>query len=211
MGVFTEAFFNQTEGSGKKLHTVSATVGANSVHDEIVQLGIPYYSEYRVATGTNYVSMATADSHVAQLMAGASLVVYVTRVRVYQHAVATTAAYATWELFRLTTAGTGGSTFTPSALDSTDAASGAAAMSLPTVKGSIGGIMEQAECYHIQTVGASQNGGTIPLIIDWDFRVPGRKPVRIPAGTANGVAIQNRNAVAGATATWVVDFFEATY
>lgn len=207
-----ESLVQVNSGTGPKLHTFQRAIGANNVEDEIVILGNQYLAEYIVGTGTSYVSWATADSHVLQLMAGASLNVYVTRIRIYQHAVATTAALTTWELFRLTSAGTGGTAFTPAPVDTTDPASGATCMTLPTVKGATSTVLEQAESYVLQTIIASLGGDMqVPLMFDWDFRGPRQKAIRIPAGAANGIAVQNRQAIAGANGTCVISFYEAPF
>jgi hypothetical protein len=206
-----ESIVQVTEGSGKKLHTNSRTIGANTVEDEYILAGEPFLAMYRVVMSTTYASFATADSHVLQLMAGASLNVYVRRIRLYQHVAATTGALGSWNVMRLTTAGTGGTAFTPAPVDSTDSASGATAMSLPTVKGTETVGVDQGEAYVIQTIGASQNPGSLPLLLDFDYRFERTKSIRIPAGTANGIALKNRQAHAAVTGHVVIDFTEANF
>lgn len=205
-----ESFINVTEGSGKKLHTWNRTIGANDVHDEAVYLGEQPLAEYRVSTAGT--SLATAASHNLQIMAGASLNVYIRRIRVFQTVVATTAALAPFTLFRLTTAGTGGTVVTPRPLDTTDAASGATAMTLPTVKGTEGVEIESLVGYLLQTLGASLGVPQMALLAEWDFRSgPRQKSLRIPAGTANGIAVKNINAQAAASALVVAEFTEANF
>lgn len=204
-----ESLVNVTEGSGKKLHAWDRTIGANVVLDQFVQHGEPSAPTY-VASSTTAISVATANSHVYQLMAGASLNLYIRRIRVWQFGLATTAAIVSLQLFRLTTAGTGGATHTIIPRDSTDAAAGAAAMDLPTVKGTEGVFLDIAACSFIQTV-PTGGPGTIGLLCEWDFDRLRSKPIRIPAGTTNGIALKNPTAVAAATVIPVIEFAELSY
>ena len=72
-----ESFINQTEGSGKKSHTWDRTIGANTIQDEFVLPGEFPYTSYTIFA--NGVSIATANDHCLQIMAGASLPVRVRR------------------------------------------------------------------------------------------------------------------------------------
>src|SRR5262245_59859384 len=131
-----ESIVQVTEGSGKKLRTWNRTIGANSVEEEAVFLADTPMATY--SARLDAASTATANSHIVQLMAGSSLNVYVHRIALYQLGLATTAAYGQINIFRLSTAGTGGTAFTPAPYDTNDAASGATSMTLPTVKGTEG-------------------------------------------------------------------------
>lgn len=192
-----ESIVQINEGAGKKLHTFQRTIGANAVEDEIILHGEPYLATYAVVPSTA-MSMATANDHLVQIMAGASLNVMIRRIRIYQVAAATTAAIASFQLFRLTTAGTGGTAVTPAPLDSSDAASGATAMTLPTAKGTEGTLVGYLTGLLIQTV---PTGGPnlATLIAEWDFEKLRTKALRIPSGATNGIAIKHLNANAAAT------------
>src|SRR5262245_48425855 len=96
-----------TEGSGKNARTYQRVVGANTVEESYMLLGEHGTATYIASTASAGTSTATANSHLFQLMAGASLHVYVRNIKVYQLAVATTAAIDALEVVRLTTAGTG--------------------------------------------------------------------------------------------------------
>jgi hypothetical protein len=187
-----ESVVNVTEGAGKKLHTFNRTIGVNSVEDEVVLFGENYLASYTVDTGN--VSTATANSHILQIMAGASLKVRVRRIEVWQYALATAAALMDLRVYRLTTAGTGGTAFAAAPLDTTDAAAGAQPMLLPTVKGTEGILIVTGRPYMMQTIGAS-NQLSQPIAV-WDFDRPRSKPLIIAAGVANGIAIKNVDAVA---------------
>jgi hypothetical protein len=128
-------------------------------------------------------------------MAGASLKVRVRRIEIHQYQAATAAAIMITQLYRLTTAGTGGTVITTQPLDTTDPAAGATAMTLPTVKGTeatnptawAGPIMWQ-------TIGASSSFPT-PAVV-WDFDRPRTKPLILQAGATIGIAIKNVTAIA---------------
>lgn len=197
-----------TGTGGPKLHTFNRTIGANSVEDEVVIAGEQYLATYRVATAQ--VSLATANSHLLQIMAGASLNVYVRSIRIFQAAVVTAAAINAIALFRLTTAGTGGTALTPQPLDSSDAASGAAAMSLPTVKGTEAATqLDFVECYWLQTMPTAVDFA--PLRAVFSFDGPRSKALRIPAGATNGLAIKNLTANAAGTVIVSAEIVEANF
>lgn len=193
-----ENFVNVTEGSGKKLHTFNRTIGANDVHDEGVFLAEQYLASYGVSQ-TTAISTATANSHLLQIMAGASLKVRVRRIEIHQQTLATGAALADIAIYRLTTAGTGGTAFTPAPLDPADAASGATSMTLPTVKGTEAAQIYRAAAPFTQTITATPAMSN-PVWV-WDADIKG-KPIVIAAGTSNGIAVKVIPAVAGAT-VWV--------
>lgn len=198
------------DGSGKKLHTFDRTIGANSVHDEVMLQGEQYLASY-VITPAAGVSLATVNDHVLQIMAGASLNVYLRSLRVWQLALATTANIPRFELLRLTTAGTGGTVITPGAYDSTDGASGATAMTIPTAKGTESTRLGASTAQSIQTVGTG-GAGQNPLIFEreWDWRLRTKMP-RIAAGTANGLALKSLVATAAMTVIFEAIIVEANF
>lgn len=198
-----------TEGAGKKLHSFNRTIGANSVEDEVVLLGENYLASYMLTTQGTNVSTATANSHLLQIMAGASLKVRIRRIEMHQLAMATTVTVPIIQLFRLTTAGTGGTTLTPAALDPGDSASGATAMTLPSSKGTEGVQVGEGRPYLMQTLSAST-----PLVNPvWvmDFDRPRSKPLIISSGTANGIAVKIVTATAAATVAFNVWLDESSF
>jgi hypothetical protein len=202
-----ESLIQVTEGVGKKIHTYSRVIGANTIEDEFVVAGEYPMASYAAAP-LAAVSTATAASHVFQLMAGASLNVRIRYLRISQEANATAAQANTLEIFRLTTAGTGGTAITPRPFDTADAAAGATAMSLPTAKGTEGVLLMREALVWRQVVSATQ----AQLDDQWEwYQKPGQKPIIIPAGTANGICIKNPNAIAGATLNVLVEFVETNY
>ena len=103
-----ESIVQVTEGVGKKLHTNSYTVGANTVEDEVMLVGPQPWACYNLFAEN--ISSATAAAHVAQIMAGASLKVRIVRISVTE--TAAPAGALRIEIVRLATAGTGGGAIT---------------------------------------------------------------------------------------------------
>jgi hypothetical protein len=194
-----------TPGAGKNLHTWARVVGATTVEDEFVIPG-----EYPLATYVGQSaasSIATANDHV-QLMAGGALNVRIRRIRVEQAGLATAAAIAAFGVYRLSTAGTGGGVVTPRPLDSADAACGATMMTLPTVKGTEA-VNELFRRRMVLTQTVATAGGALGA---WEWvAAPGSKGILIPAGAANGIAIKNLAAYAGASIDVSIDFVETSF
>jgi len=198
-----EAFFNGSEGSGKKLHHFQRTIGANDVLDEVVIPGEPYLAAYSAVYAA--VSTATANSHLAQLMALAGTNLYIRRIRVRQKVAATTAAFMTLQILRLTTAGTGGTAVTPRAMDATDGAAAEDARFIPGVKGTEGSLLWEEAAW---MVGATTASGL--ELLEWT-PAPNAKGIRISAGTANGIAVKNVTAIPAGQVDVLIDFWEASF
>lgn len=190
-----ESLVQVTEGTGKKLHTNQRTIGANNVEDEVVILGEQYLASYIVHPNAN-ISTATGASHLLQIMAGASLKVRIRRIEIFQVVLATTVSFIDFQLWRLSTAGTGGTAYNPAPLEPGDVA-GATAMTLPTVKGTETTQICSVQPVLLQTLGASADLTQPRAVIDFDR--PRSKPLIIAAGAANGIAIKNGGGVAGAS------------
>lgn len=188
--------FLDSASATRKFHSNQRSNGADTVEQYIQQIAEPYLATYRVNVTTAIVT-STANSHLLQIMAGASLRVCVKRIIVSQLVNGTTQANQ-WEVRRLSTAGTGGTAYTPAPTDPADAASGLTAMTLPTVKGTEGvaldvrGILTHAT---VATVGLNP-------IADLDYTMERTKGLWIAAGAANGLAL--KNVTASATTTVLV-------
>ena len=181
------------------------TENGQVVLDQKIILGEQYLPTY--STGFDQVpSTATATAHLLQLMAGASLNVRVRRIMVYQQVAATTATIHPLGVVRLSSAGTGGAVPAISPFNPADAAAGASAMTLPTVKGAEGVRIDSAVVYLVQTVSASAQINQ--PILTWDYT---SSPLIIPAGVNNGIAIKNFAAAAGANVCVVIYFTETSF
>jgi hypothetical protein len=192
-----------TPGVGPdKLHADQKTIGGVTVKDEVVVHGEQYLASYTASA--NGVSTATGG-HVIQLMAGASLNVRVRALYIVLfQATAAGAVRLGWK--RLTTAGTGGTVVTPNKMDNADAASGATAMTLPTVVGTVTGD------YFWQTVFQTAAAAPQPTGQNWLWENTEKgKPLIIPAGTTNGIGLVIVNTAAGSTVSVTIEFDESNF
>ena len=201
-----EGIVEVTAGSGTKLHSWSKTVGANTVHDEFTLPG-----EYPLATYSilaSSISVATVDDHLLAIQAGSSLNVRIRRIRVEQDASATAAATLALTVLRLTTAGSGGTSVTPRPYDTTDSAAGCTARTLNSSKGTEGVELLHPLMVLRQTVATA--GAQFDDFWEWS-QMPNQKPIIIPAGTANGIAIKTLNGRAGASVVIQVEVVETAF
>ena len=202
-----ETIVQVNSGTGPKLHGWDRTVTPNVVIDQFVLPGEYPLAGYTVAS-TVAVSTATAASHLLQIMAGPSLNVRIRSIRIEQAGLITAAAIFLASFVRLTSAGSGGSALTPSKLDNSDLAAGATAMQAPTANGTEGAVLATRTLWPIQT--ASTAGAPGGIWTEWR-QDANNKPIIIPAGAANGLAIKNVNARAGLTVYVSVEFVETSY
>lgn len=203
-----EGFVQVTEGAGKKLRTFERTVGANNVHSTAIVHDEAHLASFMATTaGTTGISTATVNSAVIELMAGASLNVYLRRIRIYQFQVATTAAIMGYDLVRCSTAGTAGTALTSLARDLGDTPS-ATVKTLPT-PGTLTSTIDTRIAYMLQTIPTAVYFN--PLQADFDYRDTRSKALIIPAGTSNGIIVRNRQAIAGATISIVIEWDEASF
>ena len=190
----------------KKIHYWDRTIGANTVLDEFTLPGEYPLASYSIVTSN--VAISTANAHCLQIMAGSSLNVRIRSIHIEQAANTTGVSVQNIEIRRLTTAGTGGTAITPEKFNTADAASGATAMTLPTVKGTETGVLVSTVLICRQALLAT---ATQP---DDDFvwrQNPNGAPIVIPAGTANGIAIKVLNGVTSATAAINVEIVETSF
>lgn len=192
------SYVSFNEGSARKVRTFQRTDGSDTVEEWMYAESEPVLDAYTVsAVG---VAGVTADSHLLQIMAGASNRVGIRRITMYQYAVASTSRQARFEIHRLTSAGTGGSSVTPLPLDPSSAAVGATAMTLPSSKGteasgSVGGV-------HVGIVQSTITDQGVNPLLDIDFGYGRERALWIAAGTSNGVCI--KNTVADATVSYSI-------
>lgn len=198
----SESYVQVTEGSGKKLHSNTRSINGETVHDEIVVLGEPYLPTYVLSTGG--FSTATAGQHLLQIMAGASRNLRIRRIYIEQDELSTVVSRTRILVRRLTSAGSGGSTFTPNPLDTADGAASASGMIAPSAAGAVGALLMSM---------VVPLGNTWPLLVGpriWEFSPPG-KPIVIPMGATNGIVFVNEVGVANATLNIHVEFDETSF
>lgn len=189
------SFIQVTSGAGPKIATgpTYTDESSNVVQDQKILFGIPYHSTFTVAVPQ--VVATTGNSHMIQVMAGSSLNVYILFLLTTQYGAVGAVSALGLQVLRLTSAGTGGTVITPRPMDTTDAI-GATAMSLPTVKGTEGSQLWQQSVW----LGTA----AIPSPIS-RFEYPGEtpeylhKPIKILAGTANGICLKNIGSIASSS------------
>ena len=186
-----ETFYNATEGSGKKFHAWDWAVGANTVLQEFSNPGEYPYATY-IVQALSILTTTTGD-HLCTLNAGSTLRLKLRYLKVTQRAAAGGVAASAFQLVRtITGAPSGGTAITPRRHEGTDSAASFTAMTLPTVKGTESDLLH-AESFWLGT-------GAIPTLPKWEWwQKPGAKPIIIPAGTTNGLALKNLSGVATST------------
>lgn len=195
-----------TPGSGAKIATgPTYTENSNTVQDQKVIRGEPYLASYKVITGG--LILTTTSTHLLQIMAGSSLNVYIRRISLQQLALATSAGTAIVDLFRLTSAGTGGSVLTAVAKDTADSAPGATVMSMVVTPGSLA-----ATAMHRFVTPVTNAQPANSTVWEWkQMEGAQSKAIKIPAGTANGIALVLNTAATPATLIANVEFDEAPF
>lgn len=196
-----------TSGAGPKLHTWSYTVGANTVHDEVMIPGPYPWPTYSVLASS--VSMATANDHILCLNAGASLKVRIVRIWAEQVSNATAVTVSNLVVLRTTTsAPTGGTAVTAAPYDTSAAAAGAAGRTLPAAKGT-----ESTELMRSTLAWRQALLATATQMDDaWQWLVsPFGQPLIIPAGATNGIVVKSLTAVAGLTVNVGMEFVETAF
>ena len=192
------------EGTGKYLHYVQRSIASNTTYTQAVALSEPYLPTGLIAV-TTAVSLATANSHPIQIMAGPLNRVILRRLKVTLLAGSTTASQqAVFQLLKLTTAGTGGTSYTPRNADPADPAIAATAMTLPSSKGTEGNILWT----ETGPVAIASNVAQPPVLdLDWTKDLRSRPPTSA-AGTGNGFALKNITAVTTGTVHISAEFDE---
>jgi len=194
---FSYVPFLDSSSAARKFLTWQQTSGADTVETYLASQHEPHLATYTVQSG-GAVAALTANDHTLQIMAGATLRVHLRRLLLYQVANAAADASFQFSLFRLTTAGTGGTAITPRPMDTADAAAGATAITLPTAKGTEGVVLWTGRVFIDNSV-IVFGGAAHPLLdLDWR-RDPLTKCPIIPAGTSNGLALKQINNDASAT------------
>jgi hypothetical protein len=199
------SYVSFNEGTARKVRTFQRTDGATTVEEWMYAETEPVLDAYTVSAVN--VAGVTADSHVLQIMAGASLRVGIRRITIYQYSSSNTTRQVRFGVHRLTSAGTGGTAVTPLPLDPASGAVGATAMTLPTgkgteISGAVGGV-------HIGVIQSNSiNQGSNPLL-DIDFGYGRERALWIAAGTSNGICVKNLVADSSVTYNIVVRLVEA--
>src|SRR3990167_7903975 len=165
-----------TTGTDLYFHTWTHTVSGNTRHDQIVKIGRAFEATYSAITAST--SIATSADHMFVLQADADSDVWLDRVVIWQSVNAGSAARGDFALYRVSTAGTGGTTVTARPLDAADTDPfGGSAFTLPSSKGTEGNLLWRSV---LNVVAAVPNADPIDTSHD-----PTWKALVIPNGVAN--------------------------
>lgn len=201
------SYFTIDEGTTKNIATYSRTVDGATVHTQKVMLDEPGFDTYHISVTAN-VGITSANKHLLQIMAGGTNRVYVRRFQAWQNANATTTGKVQILVYRLTTAGTGGTSYTPAPVDPSSSASGATAMSEPSSKGTEGTLLDHFYgLIHTAITTVGLDNPCLERVYD-----TGRaRPIIISAGTSNGIAFKCTSSDATAGFVFSAIISEATY
>lgn len=201
-----EAALAVTAGSGTNVHTNSRTIAAATMLDQFVLPGEYPYATYSVIASN--ISVGTANDHILQIMAGASLNVRIRRIFIEQATNGSSGTLAQFSILRLTTAGTGGTAVTPAKFDTADSAAGATGMTLASSKGTESTELMRTYMPFRQAISTTQT--QIDETFQW-VQSPNGKPIIIAAGTSNGIAIKSLTAITTATVGIYVEIVETAF
>lgn len=199
-----ESSLSITEGSGTDLRTTTKSIGG-TVHQQTWIAGASDKATY-IANATN-ISIATADSHALQIMGDGTNYVRVHRWRIKQAETAGAATHVEICVFRLSTAGTGGSTVNVRPLDSADTDPYAGDVrTLPTGKGTEGNQIFR------RRIGITNAEPLTDLYAtEWSASELDVKPFIFGSATTNGIAFKVIGGVASCTVDIEVEFTLTSY
>lgn len=198
----TDSQVTVVEGaSGKMLAHTQRSVASNTVYQQQSVISEAYLPSY---TGVVTTAMTMgANDHLFELQGSTINRLYLRKIEVFQLANAT-AVSAAVQLMRTTTAGTGGSSYPPVALDPTSSVTTATFRGgLSANKGTEGAVLGE---WTMQMFAAPGVLAIPALVQEWsDPRV---QPPTISAGNANGLALKLITAVTSGTCLVTVTFSE---
>ena len=180
----SDSYISVDEGTERKIDHWQRTINSATVDQGRVVLAPTFVPTY-VATHATAIAISTANDHIMQLMASADFRYLLRRIEVEQVAAANATAQVEIALYRLSSAGTGGTAVSPVELDPVNDASTAAGMTLPSSKGTEGDLLGIWTAV-IQSTITNQ---TAPLL-DIKFDGIHLQPPTVAAGTSNGLALK---------------------
>jgi hypothetical protein len=203
--VATPTYISVTEGAGKKLAADTYQENGQVVLDQKVLIGEQYLPTYSIApNSTTGIASDVANSHIFEIMAGASLNVRIRSFRIIATTMPAAATGVIFQVLRLSTAGTGGSALTPAPYDTADTA-GATAMTLPSAKGTETTFLFAYEIGFPAALPVNNS-------YEWAWTPPiNGKPIIIPAGTTHGICLKNLGAPVGSRVTFYVEIVETSF
>jgi len=203
LGAMTVSSIEVTAGSGTHLWTDARTVSAVSRHAQFTLPAPPVYPSYSALA--SIITTATSAAHVLQIMGDGTNYSRLFRFEICMTDDIPAAASAfQMHLYRLSTAGTGGSALNGQPYDAGDATYGGGVMTLPTVKGTEGiGL----NLYMTIPLPSAQ-----PFISRYVWEAQSRsKEIIFGTSTANGIAFKIVTGLASATIQIMAEFYVTSF
>lgn len=173
------------EGADRQLSGITRSIASNDVTQMEAAVTLPYIPTYTVVAGP--IPLATASSHILQLLGSTINRDLLRYIEVTQVGNAASAKQIEFELRRLDTAGTGGTSVTPNPVDPVDGATTARGMTLPSSKGTEDELLAK----RAGTVLTAPTAGH-ERVVRFGFNDdPTTKPLTIAAGATTGLALKN--------------------
>lgn len=176
-----------SEGSGKNYRANERTIASTTTEEIYVQRAEPANPTY-VAMASS-IATTTSASHLMFIMADGTNYTRIKRIYIEQVVGASAATLIQLQVFRLSTAGSGGTTVTARGLDAADTYAGTI-QTLPTVKGTEGVQLLQKR---MQLLTTAQVAATTVNPTAWEWLAheeDGRKPIVFGTTSTDGIAIK---------------------
>lgn len=183
-----ESSLGWTDGVDKNWHSYQRTIASTTMQDPAVfpaEFPLPTYTASAAGVRVN-----TANSHLLQIMGDGTNYVRLRRLTIRQANIASAASTLDLRVFRLSTAGTGGSSLSARALDESDTTpyAGSVRTGVTTSKGTEGDQLLGPGTLRLGLTNA--NPITDVNKVEW-VQQPGAKPIVVGNGTASGLAVKN--------------------
>ena len=190
-------------GTDAYLDTVSRTIDAQERHAHRIVLGWSSDATYSVVASN--ASTETTNDHLLQIMGDGTNYSRLLRYRITPMDVPAAADILEVAIYRLATAGTGGTGITPHPLDAADSAYAGGAMKLPSSKGTEGTLLGR---HRIPVTAAAPTLVQAP----WTWEAsPYGKPIVFGTGAANGIAWKIMTGVASCAVDIVAEFVVTSF
>jgi len=191
------------EGTDKYLHTWQRSIAATDKEDQVVLEGESVNPTYSLITAP--VATTTSASHLVFIMGDGTLYTRIRRVFIEQVVAAGSATLANIQMFRLTTAGSGGGALSARPHDSADTNPYAGTIqTLPSSKGTEGNFLWARYLWLTNSIAAQPNS------IEWVAR-NNMKPIIIGPAATDGLAIKIATGIATSTVNIHIEFTTSTY
>ena len=190
-----DSYIQVNEGADRSVSFVQRSKASNTVEETVVVSSLPYIPTYVVST-TTAVALATANSHVLQVLGSTLNRTLLRSLEVTQLANAVASTRVAFQLLRVTDAGTGGTAITANQNDPVDPETTAAGMTLPSSKGTEDELLGTWTGTVLAAAAAAGHDYVLKVVFPEDGH---SKPPTIAAGATTGLVLKNITAEPSAT------------